>query len=200
MSKQPKKYIIKEPKQCKTCNQASDCLFLQQLHQKPFDTTGIIINCKAFYSVFCMLKDMDNSSLSEDSEGDRTFHETGEKGICLYLPPAMITNGMLAAELALKAMTLKETGTFACVHDIYELFYSLPQEHLEALSSIIKAQTHQNDTTLKMNLEVIRDFFEKWRYSFQEWSIGYSSFPIEFIQIVCDYALADYENDRRSIE
>ncbi len=112
MSKKPRKYVIKDPDQCKTCNKASNCLFLQQLHQKPFDETGIILNCKAFYSVFRMLRDRDNAYSSDDSEEDRPVLKKGNDGICLDLTPAMITNGMLAAELALKALTLKETGSF----------------------------------------------------------------------------------------
>ena len=107
----------------------------------------------------------------------------------------MVTNGVLAAELALKALTLKETGTFDCIHDLDKLFYALPEEHKTALSARIKEESHQNDATLKTNLKIIGDFFQKWRYFFQHESIGYSNFLLEFIHIVCDYALTIIESD-----
>ena len=49
----------------------------------------------------------------------------------------MITNGVLAAELALKALVLRETGTFDCTHYLDKLFYALPDNHRDALSSVI---------------------------------------------------------------
>ena len=104
-----------------------------------------------------------------------------------------MSNGVLAAELALKALTLRETGIFDCTHDLDMLFYALPDNHRTALSTLIKDKCHQNGTTLKMNLEVIRNFFPEWRYFFQYESMGYSSFLPEFIHSVCDYAIAEIE-------
>ena len=106
-----------------------------------------------------------------------------------------MTNGILAAELALKALTLKETGTFDRIHDIDKLFYALPDIHKAALSKLIKEKAHQNDATLKSNLEGIANFFVEWRYFFTQDAIGYSGFLNEFIHIVCNYAIVTIEDD-----
>ena len=111
----------------------------------------------------------------------------------------MVTNGVLAAELALKALVLRETGTFDCIHYLDKLFYALPDNHRDALSSLIKEKAHQNDATLKTNLETISNFFQEWRYFFQRESIGYSNCLTEFIHIVCDYAIAEIESSMSEV-
>ncbi|MCH5353498.1 MAG: hypothetical protein J1E06_08550 [Acutalibacter sp.] len=186
----PKKYEIKKPSRCHSCDKASDCEYLKQLFLKPSDAGGIILDCKAFYIVFCELEERDRIPF-DDPEKMKQYHEEKEAGKRPYLTPAIVTNGVLAAELALKALTLKETGTFDCVHEIDKLFYALPDDHKTALSAVLKEKTHQNDETLKINLETIGNFFVQWRYSFQSEAIGYSNFLPEFIHIVCDYAIDD---------
>lgn len=177
---------------CQSCDKAADCDFLKLLFQKPYDASGVLLDCKAFYIVFCELEE--RCRIPDDPEEKKRYHEESDAGKRPYLAPAMVTNGVLAAELALKALTLKETGTFDCIHDLDKLFYALPEEHREALSSLIKEKSHQNDATLKRNLETISNFFQEWRYFFQSESIGYSNFLTEFIHIVCDYAIATIEN------
>ena len=112
-----------------------------------------------------------------------------------FLDPVLVTNGALAAELAMKALTLWETGSFECIHYLDELFFSLPNAHLDALSSLIKDKAHQNDETLRENLKMIRNFFVEWRYFFESDSIGYSGFLLEFIHIVCGYAMSELRAD-----
>ncbi len=193
----PKKYEIKQPKMCQTCDKAAACEFLKLLYQKPYDASGILLDCKAFYIVFCELEE--RCRIPDDPEKERRYYEESDAEKRPYLTPAMVTNGGLAAELALKALTLKETGTFDCIHDLDKLFYALPEEHRKALSSLIKEKSRQNDATLKKNLETISNFFVDWRYFFQFEAIGYSNFLPEFIHIVCDYAIAEIatfnEND-----
>ena len=182
---------------CQTCDKAADCEFLKRLFQKPYDASSVILDCKAFYIVFCELEE--RCRIPDDPEEKKRYHEETDARKRPYLTPAMVTNGVLAAELALKALTLKETGTFDCIHDLDKLFYALPEEHREALSSLIKAKSCQNDATLKKNLETISNFFVDWRYFFQFEAIGFSNFLPEFIHIVCDYAIAEIatfnEND-----
>lgn len=192
--KTPKKYEIKQPKQCQRCDKASDCDYLKLLFQKPFDASGVLLGCKAFYTVFCELEERCRVPFG-DPENMKQYHEDSNAGKRPFLDPAMVTNGVLAAELALKSLTLKETGTFDCIHDLSKLFYALPDKHREALSSLIKEKTHQNDASLKVNLEAISNFFVGWRYFFESESKGYSNFLPEFIHVVCDYAIADIERD-----
>ena len=187
----PKKYEIKQPKRCQSCDNAADCDFLKLLFQKPYDASGVLLDCKAFYIVFCELED--RCRIPDDPEEKKRYHEESDAGERPFLTPAMVTNGVLAAELALKALILGETGTFDCIHDLDKLFYALPDNHRDALSSLIKEKAHQNDATLKTNLETISNFFQEWRYFFQRESIGYCNFLTEFIHIVCDYVIAEIE-------
>lgn len=195
--KQPKKYEIKQPKRCQSCDKAVDCEFLKHLYQKPYDVSGVLLDCKAFYIVFCELEE--RCRIPDDPEEKKRYHEESDAGKRPFLTPAMVTNGVLAAELALKALTLRETGTFDCIHDLDKLFFALPDNHREALSSLIKEKAHQNDMTLKTNLNTISNFFQKWRYFFQSESIGYSNFLSVFIHIVCDYAIAELESNATEV-
>ena len=189
----PKSYTIKPPKKCNDCDKASSCEFLKNLYQKPFDATGVILNAKAFYLVFCKLEKRCSIPFG-DREKMQQYHKEAETGKRPYLDPALVTNGILAAELALKALTLKETGTYDCTHRLDMLFYALPNIHKDTLTEKIKTQAHQNDDTLKFYLEAMSDFFISWRYSFEREDNGYSGFLNDFIHIVCDYAIADIES------
>ncbi len=188
-----RKYVIEYPKKCQKCDKASDCEFLKPLFQKPFDASGVLLDCKAFYTVFCELEERCRIP-HVDPEKMQQYEDDYLAGERPYLTPAMVTNGVLAAELALKALTLRETGTFDCIHDLDKLFYALPEVHKTALSALIKEKSCQNDATLKTNLETISNFFQEWRYFFQHESIGYSGFLLVFIHIVCDYTIATIEN------
>ena len=195
MSKrQTKKYTIEQPKRCQYCKKSPNCVFLKFLSQKPYDASGILLDFKAFYTVFCELEEQCRIPIG-DTEKMELKHAESEAGKRPFLTPAMITNGVLATEIALKALMLKETGTFDCIHDLDKLFYALPDNHRDALSSLIKAKAHQNDATLKTNLETISNYFQEWRYFFQFELMGYSNFLPEFIHIVCDYALSEFGNN-----
>ena len=191
----PKKYRIIQPNVCQDCVKKPECDFLKHLYQNPFDASGVLLDCKAFYIVFCELEKRCRIPFG-DTEKMKQYHEESDAGERPFLTPAMVTNGVLAAELALKALTLKETGTFDCIHDLHNLFYALPEEHKTILTSLIKEQSHQNDVTLKSNLKRIKDFFPQWRYFFEKEYIGYGNFLTEFIHIVCDYALKNFNENK----
>ena len=182
------KHEINQPTKCQSCDKKANCEFLKLLYQKPFDVSSVLLDCKAFYTVFCELEECCRVTFG-DPEKMKQYHEETEAGKRPFLTSAMVTNGVLAAELALKALTLREKGTFDCIHDLDKLFYDLPDVHKKALSDLVKKETHQNYATLKTNLETISNFFQEWRYFFESESIGFSNFLPEFIHIVCDYAL-----------
>lgn len=199
MSKKvPKKFEIKQPQKCQACDKADDCEFLKLLFQKPFDASGVLLDCKAFYTVFCELEERCRIPHG-DPEEMQHFEDDYLTGKRPFLIPAMVTNGVLAAELALKALTLKETGTFDCIHDLDKLFYALPEEHKTALSTQLKEKYHENDATLKANLETISNFFQDWRYFFERETISYNNFLPEFIHIVCDFAITDIESSMSEV-
>ena len=184
-----RKYKIKALQRCGGCDKAQGCEYLKYSHEKPYDASGVLLACKAFYIVFCELEER-CCVPHNNQDAVRRFHEETDAGKRPFLTPAMVTNGVLAVELALKALTLWETGSFDCIHYLDELFYSLPDVHLNVLSSLIKEKAHQNDVTLRENLVIIRNFLVEWRYFFEADSIGYSGFLLEFIHIVCDYVIS----------
>lgn len=192
-----RKYNIKKPEKCQTCSKMTDCEFLKHFFQKAIDVSGVLLDCKAFYLVFRELEERCHVPF-DDPEALEQYDDDYLAGRKPYLQPALVTNGVLATELALKALTLMETGTFDCIHNIDKLFYALPEKHKSALSELIKEKAHQSDETLKFNLEIISNFFVEWRYFFQFDAIGYSGFLLDFIHIVCDYAIGKIESNATS--
>lgn len=192
--KRIKQYRIKEPEKCLNCDKKDDCVFLEKLHQKPFDASGVILDCKSFYTVFCMLENQYRIPFG-DAEKMKQYHKESDTGKRPFIIPALVTNGMLAVELALKALTLKETGTFDCIHRIDKLIIALPDVHRTELFEQIKRKAHQNEETLKVNLETISNYFEEWRYFFQAYIIEYSTFLTDFVHAVCDYAIEQVGTD-----
>lgn len=189
-----KKYTIKIPSKCQKCDKKDNCEFVKTILKKPFDITGILINCKAFYSVFCELEKRCRVPFHNPEEMEKYRKKTDEDKEA-FLTPAMVTNGILSAELALKALVFLENGTFECTHKINKLLESLPEVHKDALTRLLKEKTHNNDQTLKYNLDVISNFFVDWRYSFQHETIGYSNFLPGFIHIVYDYVFDVYKGN-----
>ena len=176
------RYIIELPENFEDFPQ-DDGLYIERLHDD-----GILVNCKAFYYVFCDLEKQCSIPWN-DPERMKKYYEEYKKGNRPNLAPALVTNGILAAELALKYLSKIETSTFEHTHYIDKLFYSLPKNHRDNLSDIIKNKTHQNDETLKQNLKTIKKYFVDWRYSFEHSIMSYTGFLNDFIHIVCDYAI-----------
>ena len=191
--KKPEKYTIKDPRKCQYCDKATTCELLKMLHEKPFDASGVILDCKAFYTVFKELEERCKIPF-DDPEKMKKYHEETDAGTRPFLTPAMVTNGMLAVELAIKALTLKETGTFDCTHDIDLLFNALPDKHKTELSTMIKQQLHQTDDSLKFYLKTIKNYFVEWHYFFEKEHVGFTNFLTEFIYLVCDYAIKEIDN------
>ena len=189
-----KKYEIKALQRCEECDRAQDCQCLKHLHERPYDASGVLLACKAFCTVFCELEERCRVPF-DNSDAMRRFHEEMDAGKRPFLDPVLVTNGALAAELAMKALTLWETGSFECIHYLDELFFSLPNAHLDALPSLIKDKAHQDDETLEESLKMVRSFFVGWRHFFESDSIGYSGFLLEFIHIVCGYAMSELRAD-----
>lgn len=178
----PRKYKITYPDKCINCNNKDTCSFNE------VTAHGILLDCKAFYLVFCELEE--RCYVPFDNPEKMELHiDQYLAGKNDFLHPALVTNGILAAELAMKYLAFIEEGTFDCTHEIDHLYYALPNIHKDALSDLLKAKTYQNDDTLRLNLKQIRNHFVDWRYFFEKGSIGYNSFMTQFIHIICDYTI-----------
>ena len=85
-----KKYEIKALQRCGECDKAQDCKYLKFLHEKPYDASGVLLACKAFYTVFCELEE--RCRIPDDPEERARYHEESDAGKRPFLTPAMVTN------------------------------------------------------------------------------------------------------------
>ena len=67
-----RRYEITESSRCKNCDKRECCEFLEKLHKAPFDSNGVILDCKSFYYTFCKLERekelLSNSNDVDDEE------------------------------------------------------------------------------------------------------------------------------------
>ena len=142
----------------------------------------ILLDCKAFYKLFCNLeKYIFNSSAQY------------EEDVSLYSIPAVV-NGALAAELAIKFLILRDGSGFELTHNLENLFNALPKQDKKLISEKIITVSAQNNKTLNENIHRISNIFNEYRYFFQEDHVGCTNFFCEFVNIVCNYALSLEEN------
>ena len=197
MSKRPKKFtgVPFTPKEkCRNCEHLERCRNSSGL----LAVNGILLDCEEFYYIF---KNLEKYARHPIFDGDMEkykdqilAYEAEHEGVPSLTAP-LIVNGAFAAELALKFLIFKENGEFDCIHDLQQLFDSLPDCHKIPLTEIIFQQAHQNEETLQTNLSRIKNLFEDMRYFFSNESVGYSNFFNEFVYIVCDYAISQKPPD-----
>ena len=152
---------------------------------------GILIECKGFYYIFCWADEQEKIPLFDGNEErlkaelDKYFEKRMQQP-SLFIPKC--TNGAFAAELALKFLWLTEDKLYSGIHNLYDLFYQLPEIHKVELADRIKKQAYQNDQTLEMQLKMFSNMFVKSRYFFEHKSFGSSGFFDNFVKVVCEYA------------
>lgn len=181
---------------CVGCPKQNDC----KKGNNTFTAKVMLVDCEGFYYVFKELEAFDTyPRFDGDAEKhERNWREYEEKhqGVP-FLTPAVIVNGTLAAELALKFLIFKENGEYECGHNLQNLFNQLPEPHKSILLEQIYKNAHQNADTLAINLPHIANLFEDYRYFYEHDTLGYSNFLNDFIHIVCDYAISlknEYED------
>ena len=177
-------------KKCLECSRLNEC---QNSDSSSFTAKEILIDCEAFYFAFKCLEEIEkrpvlNGNLGEYTETVRGYNEM-HKSLPNLTPP-FVANGTLAAELALKFLIFKETAAFDCIHNLKKLYEQLPEQHKTVLTDRICSQSHQNIQSLDFQLTNIANHFEDFRYFFGKSALGFSGFLMDFIHIVCDYALS----------
>jgi hypothetical protein len=176
----PKNFHFERPPKCGACQNAEECC------PESVTAEGILLCCKSFYYVY---RDLDKKCCIPFDKVDKMQHIMGIPEDKPFLDPAMLTNGTLAVELALKYLTFLETNTFECTHRLDDLFYELPEVHRIPLSKLLKEKARQDDESLRINLEQSANLFQEWRYFFQRDAVGYSHSLLDFVHITCEYAL-----------
>lgn len=190
-------------KKCLECSYSHEC---QNADTSSFTAKLILLDCEAFYFTFKYLEEIEmrpvfNGNLDEYAEAARQYNETHR--LLPDLTPPFVTNGTLATELALKFLIFKENGAFDCIHNLKKLYEKLPEPHKTVLTDRICCQAHQNLQTLDFQLTNIANLFEDFRYCFGKSTLGFSGFLIDFIHIVCNYALSfksEYEDEYETEE
>lgn len=174
---------------CLKCEHISQC----QSNDNTFTESEILIDCEAFYYVFKYLENIEKRPILDGDidEFTKAVQSYEEKHKAFpFLTPPLVANGTLAVELALKFLIFKGAGAFDCTHNLKELYGQLPEPHKSTLTNLICTQAHQNSQTLDSCLTNIANLFEEFRYFFEKHTLGFTGFLMEFIHIVCDYALS----------
>lgn len=187
-----KKFNPAIPRSCEHCADQEHCT-------KEHDVTAhaILVDCRSFYFVFCRLEDVNRMPTyagdhkKYEAEIDSFMRKQMELP-CLKIP--QVANGALAAELAIKFLTFRETNTFYQIHDLEQLFAALPEIHKTELLSRIKVQAHQTDETFLSQLHQFANCFDEYRYFFERESVAITGLFNQFVKIVCEYAL-EYDTD-----
>lgn len=177
---------------CEHCAHQEHCT-------KEHDVTAhaVLVDCRSFYFVYCRLEEINRMPTYT---GDHKKYETEIDSFvqmqielpCLDIP--QVTNGALAAELAIKFLTFRETNTFYQIHDLEQLFAALPEIHKTELLSRIKVQAHQTDENFLSQLHQFANCFDEYRYFFERESVAITGLFNQFVKIVCEYAL-EYDTD-----
>lgn len=158
----------------------------------------ILVDCKSFYYTYNLLEPynrMPELTGNEEQQKEiiERYFEEHKKHPTLLFP--WIVNGALAAELALKFLTFRETQSFKTTHNLRELYRELPTIHKSELLERLKTQAHQNEETLTQNLKTFAEAFVCFRYPFGRGSFGISGIFHDFVKIVCEYAFEFDEPD-----
>lgn len=175
------------PDSCEHCADREHCT-----NEHDVTAHAILVDCRSFYFVFCRLEEINRMPTyagdheKYEAEID-SFMQKQMELPCLDIP--QVANGALAAELAIKFLTFRETNTFYQMHDLEQLFAALPELHKTELLSRIKAQAHQTDETFLPQLHQFANCFDEYRYFFEKDSVATTGLFNQFVKIVCDYAL-----------
>ncbi len=68
----PRKYETQKPQKCQNCDKASNC---ETLRQMSYDASGILLDCKEFYIVFCELEERCRVPFDDQDAMDRDNEE-----------------------------------------------------------------------------------------------------------------------------
>lgn len=183
------------PESCEHCAEREYCV-------KEHNVTAhaILVDCKSFYFVYSRLKKINRMPTftgdyeKYEAEIDDYVQRQMELP-CLDIPE--VVNGALAAELAIKFLTFRETNTFYQTHNLEQLFAALPEIHKTELLSRIKVQAQQTDETFLSQLHLFANCFNDYRYFFERDSVATTGLFDQFVKIVCDYAV-EYDVDTDS--
>lgn len=180
--------VVDDKEKCTSCDHRDECIRSNQA----LTAYGILIDCEAFYYVFCEIERAEQLPIF-DSDIDKYKKEFAEyyevyKSIP-FLMPALMTNGALAFELAMKFLIFNENGEFECGHDLAALFSQMPKLHSEKIKQRVYKELVQDENTFIRNMEQISNVFVDGRYFFEHEGVGYTSFFTGLVHITCDYVL-----------
>lgn len=168
---------------CKSCDIKENC-DLQINHQ-------ILEDCRGFYYTYRLL--LDESIHPYFTHTKEEFMEKVERNVDKCDQPLLfyviLTNGAVAAELAMKYLIFRNKHDFKEYHRLDLLFEDLlPTDQKEILSKI-KYQTGTNDESFKKALKTFSETFVKARYFFDTENTGINNLFDDFVRVVCDYAV-----------
>ena len=171
---------------CAECGMNSDCS-LQTCYQ-------ILVACKGFYYTYRLLLSdtRDPIFVRTAKERKEKLESNANKGDQPPLMYAIVANGAMAAELALKYLAFHEHHEFAQSHKLDVLLAGLAVKDREAIQSEFELRTGVSMGVFKKSLEGFSNAFNEARYFFSYGNKGISFHFDDFVRIVCEYASNDF--------
>ena len=168
---------------CKTCGIKDNCEL--QIHHQ------LLEDCKGFYYTYKLLLEETRHPIFTHSqeELEEKINRNAYKWDQPQLFYVILTNGALAAELAIKFLTFHQKHDFIEDHKLDVLFNDLPPKDQNEILSRIKQQTGIDRKLFKEMLKNFSDAFKKARYFFAQEEKGISNSFDDFVRIVCEYAV-----------
>lgn len=168
---------------CKTCGIKDNCEL--QIHHQ------LLEDCKGFYYTYKLLLEETRHPIFTHSqeELEEKINRNAYKWDQPQLFYVILTNGALAAELAIKFLTFHQKHGFIEDHKLDVLFNDLPPKDQNEILSRIKQQTGIDRKLFKEMLKNFSDAFKKARYFFAQEEKGISNSFDDFVRIVCEYAV-----------
>lgn len=172
---------------CKTCGIKDNCEL--QIHHQLLEA------CKGFYYTYKLLLEETRHPIFTHSqeELEEKINRNSDKWDQPQLFYVILTNGALAAELAIKFLTFQQKHNFIEDHKLDVLFNDLPPKDQNEILSRIKQQTGIDRKLFREMLKNFSDAFVKARYFFAQEENGISNLFDDFVRIVCEYAVEVYE-------
>ena len=151
----------------------------------------LLEDCKGFYYTYKLLLEETRHPIFTHSQEE--LAEKIERNVDKWDQPMLfyviLTNGALAAELAIKYLTFRRKHDFVEDHKLDLLFDDLPLKDQKEILSRVKRQTGIDREVFEKILGNFANTFMKARYFFSQEENGVSNTFDDFVRIVCEYAV-----------
>lgn len=169
---------------CTACAGNSDCV-LQTSHQ-------ILVASKGFFYTYeLLLKDSAYPwFVRSQEERARRLRESVDKLDQPSLLHAIVVNGSMATELALKYLTYRDAREFVQTHRLDLLLNNLPSKDRQEILSRLEKRAGMSEEVCEKAIAIFSNAFTEARYFFSPGNNKGISFLFDdFVRVVHEYAI-----------